>query len=327
MTWRTTARQRLLRLSESLVLLITLMIAGASEVQAQGFFEAIFGGNLEVTEVPMDVELDYVSEESLTAERQIVVTNTRNFEEFVEFGFDSASGAPDARVLEGPTGVELEYQIFDENGQILGDLGSQGTRIGGAISANTTQTLPVDVEVFPADEHIPPAGKYDDTVTVRAYDSDGGVGLSEDWEIAVVVPMSVQLALAPPGGSFDSGSSSFTADFGTLSDGAQEQVDVIVRSNTPYSVRIESDNEGALAHTSSKGESETSIQYQLEAEGADGIMRPVALSSGGAQDAVGIGGATGATGRRHELLFEVPEVGGAMSGEYQDVLFVTVEAQ
>ncbi len=310
----------------TLILLLALLIGAAPDAQAQGFFEAIFGGNLEVTEVPVDVELDYVSGELLTAQRQIEVTNTRSFTEFVEFGFDSASGDPSNRVLEGPTGVTLDYQIFDENGSILGDLGTQGELLGGDIPGNTTLILPIDVEIS-SDELIPPAGPYTDTVTVRSYDSDGNVELSEEWTIAAIVPMFVQLAVVPPGGSFDSGGSSFEVDFGVLSDGAQEQVDMLVRSNTAYTVSIESNNAGQLAHTHLSGGQQTLIPYALAAEGADGIERPVPVSSGGPQDAVGIGGATDQDGRRHELQITVPEVGGATAGDYEDVLFVTVEAQ
>ncbi len=310
----------------TLILLLILVMGAARDAHSQGFFEAIFGGNLEVTEVPLDVELDYVSGGLLTAQRQIEVANTRSFSEFVEFGFDSASGDPSNRTLEGPTGVTLDYQIFDESGSILGDLGTQGELLGGDIPANTTLIFPVDVEIS-SNELIPPAGRYSDTVTVRAYDSDGGVGLSEDWDIAAIVPMFVQLAVVPPGGSFDSGGSSFEVDFGVLSDGAQEQVDLLVRSNTSYTVSIESDNAGQLAHTQGSGGQETLIPYELSAEGADGIERPVPISSGGPQDAVGIGGATDQDGRRHELRITVPEVGGATAGDYQDVLFVTVEAQ
>ena len=228
----------------------------------------------------------------------------------------SAGGSGDAgnRSMTGPAGSPLRYILRNVDGEI-----TDGS-VPGSIPGNSGPvTVPFEMAV-PAGQVVP-AGSYQDTVTLTLLESTGGLVEERVIPVTVSMPQVVALSVVDPGGAFDPSGDSASLDFGVLVPGSQPQgtLDLVVRTNSNYAVRIQSMHFGVLAMTSLSDGS--AIPYVLE---IDGVPRD--LSGGTAEVAQGFGPTTEA-GDRYQLHFAVGPVGPVTSGDYEDNLTVIVTAQ
>lgn len=129
---------------------------------------------------------------------------------------------------------------------------------------------------------------------------------------------SVNVSLVDAGGSFAVGDTLQTVDFDTLTSAESLAYDTIVRSNDGYSLSFQSQNIQKMKH-----ETETPVvPYSLTVDGGS-----VNLASGGNVTAATSNGATPADGDRLPTQFTVgPLTGAEPSGNYQDIITVTVSA-
>lgn len=234
----------------------------------------------------------------------------------------SAGGAGDAwnRAMAGPAGSTLRYTLRFSDAESGVDPEITDQPYTGHIRGNSGP-IAVQFEMAVAAGQVVPAGSYQDSLTLTVLDTTGRVVDERVIPVTVMMPQVVGVSVVDPGGSFDPAGATAVLDFGVLVPGSRHSgsLDLVVRTNSNYAVRIQSMHRGVLAMTTLSDGSV--IPYVLE---IDGIPRD--LSGGFAEVATGSGPTTEA-GDRYALHFDVGPVGGVTSGEYEDNLTVIVTAQ
>ncbi|WP_207459659.1 spore coat protein U domain-containing protein [Azospirillum sp. SYSU D00513] len=166
-------------------------------------------------------------------------------------------------------------------------------------------------------------GRYRDRLTVSLYELSGGQpGQLHDRqtiEVEAEVGSAMQSKLIVGGARGELDGRVATLDFGEMRTGDSLSFGVEVAGNTPYAVRLESENGGAFAGVDANNR-EGRIGYSLSMDGA-------VLPLGGPVSMTG-GGSSGAGGS-HEHHFEVRvgDTSRALAGRYADSLTVTVSAR
>lgn len=212
----------------------------------------------------------------------------------------------------------LHYQIMDSaaSGIVLKD--TDGDSSGESlISGEGSTTVSFDV-IIPQGQTLY-SGTYTDQVTISMYRVRRDSFRVQDTAVMVItasVSESLAVSVAEAGGTFESGRSNVTLDFGSLSEGNSAVLDLIVRSSVNYSVGLESAGGGRMVSAIS-GET-SSVPYTLEADGS-----LLVLESGVVEIAAGTG-PTPAAGDRVSLFFEIGDPSGATSGIYEDALTIVV---
>lgn len=165
-----------------------------------------------------------------------------------------------------------------------------------------------------------PAGVYTQTVLVRLIDANDLSVISErSIELVSGVPSAMSILLfdggIPATSTTPGGTRQRTLDFGTLQDGEQAGVTVLVQSNEPYEVRFSSAHSGALEHVT-RGSSDK-VPYIATFGG-----RELNLTSG--ETVISESAATGVAGLSRPLNVRIGQVGTARAGRYEDELVITV---
>lgn len=237
-----------------------------------------------------------------------------------------------SRRMESGDGNPMYYNIYDDsvNRNSLKDLTAQPTSsevLTGTfdISDNSSQIL--DFVVILDTDQFPLAGNYFDEVNIELY---GGTPENPDSSIpdetasmslsALMNPV-MEMSLVPEGGSFNSSSSDLTLDFGILSVGDNRAADLLIRSNSNYSVLLRSANGGIMPIQNDPGDISI-VPYTLNVNGT-----ALDLSSGTDQTAVPSAGPSTENGARYTLGVEILDFGTATEGLYSDVLTITLMAQ
>jgi spore coat protein U-like protein len=239
------------------------------------------------------------------------------------------SGDSENRLLAatGGAGGTIPYRIVDSAsaGNDLKDIGdnpSSSELLTGSVGAGELSTESFEVLVPGGD--LPPPGTYTDTVGLPLYRYvaflDTYVPVEQpSLDVSVSVPPLVELSLVPVGGSFDPGADSYALDLGFLEEGTRSYLEMLIRANVSYVVTMESANGGNLAHTDPNDSS--LVPYRLS------VDRTAVDLSAGAQPVARGAGPTETTGTRYEVEVEVLQPGAASSGDYRDMIQVTVTAQ
>ena len=185
------------------------------------------------------------------------------------------------------------------------------------VTRDYTVTFIIDSNQFPV------SSTYSDTVVMSLYEGspDAPAGLSDTMSItmSVVVGEMTDLALTDPGGSFDISGTSRLLDFGILYSGQQRQADLVIRSNTLYSVSVRSTNGGRMLPSDLSDPSE--VPYILSVDGAQ-----VDLASGFDVTLFTGEGPTASSGDRYPMIFTILDYGMATEGLYSDTLVYTLSA-
>ena len=235
-------------------------------------------------------------------------------------------GAPDyARRMTAGANA-LRYQLYKDSSltQILQDYPeaqSSAHLFAGSFpqGKNLSQSLTFYVQIPPetaASPVIKPSGSYQDTFAIRAYslDSNGQPGQPEaaaSITIATQVPKIIDLSLLNPGGSFDSASTAYSVNFGTLAGPQSKTFDLRIRTNAGYRLQFSSQNGGALKKGSD------SIPYRLT---IDTALQD--LSHPGATVATG-GGQTSPGGVARAVSITTSDATERLAGQYSDYITVT----
>jgi hypothetical protein len=135
------------------------------------------------------------------------------------------------------------------------------------------------------------------------------------------VESNVDLSLVDTGGALDTGDTSQTLNFGTLSSGQILSYDTVIRSNSGYILSLQSQRGQKLAHQNYPTVAAT-IPYTLTVGG-----NAVNLTSGSIIQAASSTGVSSAAGTRLQTKFTIGNLSGAEpTGIYQDVITVTISA-
>ncbi len=181
----------------------------------------------------------------------------------------------------------------------------------------------IDLTIYPRAAKVTyeKHGDYESSYTVRLY--QGSITKSpelmdtETFRLKHRLEKKIDLSIVNTGSPFDPSSTSKTIHFGTLSTGQQTTFDLLLKYNAGYRVRISSQNNGKLSHSSLP----SYVPYTLTLNGSEIYLggsanNPVLISQGS--------GVSPPAGLRLAGGFRIGKVEEAKAGNYQDVLTVTV---
>jgi len=240
--------------------------------------------------------------------------------------FDSDSRASANRRLLTSSSGTLGYFIEDAGGHILRSDSSPANnallRVTIPVSGGSGQGSAAFRLRVEHDDRAAP-GLYRSGVTVRLFDLSGKAPVqlgTSRFEVTATVRSGMLISL----GNVASGSGNATAlmDLGALYSGLQQTATFTIRSNSAYTLKVMSQNSGRLKlreNISGYGTA-AEIPYTLSLAG-----QTVPLGTG--YSAVLSGTATTAQGQSYPLLISIPQVGDKLSGLYEDVLSLTIEAR
>lgn len=220
----------------------------------------------------------------------------------------------------------LPYQIYQisPNINILKDLPEANT-VDQVIQRTMQISSRTDVVQYylnmPAPTAYSPYGLYTDSILVSAYEGVIGGGgpllATQTLFLNYAMPKQVDLAIVPPGGSFDIGSVFYNLDFGILETGETQGFDVVAKYNAGYALYIASTHSGSMKNTAGN----IFILYTLKVNGvpidlSGGLGTPVLISSGG--------GSSPSQGIRFSGALTVGAVEDKLSGSYSDSLQLSI---
>lgn len=234
-------------------------------------------------------------------------------------------------ILQGGGSTNLDYNLFTKQNQnnILKDHPS-------AVKSEVLEEKFKKNEVvlsgtFEAGLAAPPsiaaleAGSYQDTVTMKVYKGNfnGSQVLSttEDVIVSIEVPTSIELSIVDSGSTFILGNKNRSIDFGVIDSTVKtEDFDLLVQSNSSFTIKASSVNDGELAHSTSPS---YKIPYSFF---VNNIQQSLSGSSGSPiQIGVGSGSTSNPDGERFPLRVEISNSTNTLSGVYADAIQITVE--
>ena len=222
--------------------------------------------------------------------------------------------------LSGPGGT-LGYELYrDASGSVrLKPVGTatESEVYSGIVQKGGSGLALQFVLVLPPEQVVAP-GTYIGEIEFVAYEGTFGAGVVRDRrKVAVTasVPSVVEISFTG-GGSFDPTYNTYALNFGNLKTGDRRTVGLKARGNGGYRLRLGSQNGGRLRHVD-PGDSSVAA-YGLTVDGATVDL------TGGPADVATNSDLVPATGDLHLLEFSVGNLAGASSGDYKDVIDVTV---
>jgi len=170
-------------------------------------------------------------------------------------------------------------------------------------------------------QNYPPKGTYTDNINVviwviknNNYNFDAATNLA----ISIIVPTRLDISLVDEGGAFDASSVSKVFDFGNLEQNKTMGGDLVVRSNTPYQLKMSSQNGGKL-----KQGSVGTLSYLITSNNNN-----INVSTAGNEVNFANGnGNAGVNGDRYNIKVKINEsTTSKVAGLYQDVITITAVA-
>lgn len=289
----------------------------------------VFGGGMQFRDTPTEVAATYSFNGTQVSARSLSIqSDSDTLSNSYAVGFsDGQSGDPENRTLVAADGSTLPYRIVDSAaaGNDLTTRDENPTSdevLLGSLSPGDTANETFDV-ILPGGE-LPVPGSYSDNIVLQLdrYSTVLGRWLNEDqafFDVVVFVPVFVDFALVPVGGTFDPGANSYVLDLGILEDGTVGRLDMLVRANVGYDISISSANEGNMAHTDPSDASLVPYNLRVDAGSVDLSGGPVTVATGT--------GPTAGAGERYDLELQIGDPGAASAGAYEDMLQVTVTAR
>jgi spore coat protein U-like protein len=236
------------------------------------------------------------------------------------------------RVMETAEGSPMYYNIYDNSTSrtVLKDLTAQPTSsevLSGSFDINDNTAMDLSFVVILDMDQFPLAGTYLDEVAIELY---GGSPENPDsptpldtttMSLSATMDPVMEMSLVPEGGTFNPSINDLTLDFGILSVGDSRAADLLVRSNSTYSVLLRSANGGKMPIQSDPADT-SEVPYLLSVNG-----NSLDLSGGTDQTAVPSAGPSTENGARYTLEVEILDFGMATEGLYSDILTITLMAQ
>ncbi len=180
-----------------------------------------------------------------------------------------------------------------------------------------TQTMYFNVPYH----QIKESGSYTDTIEVKLYEGDWlnveAATLIQTKNIIFTVPVSSSLSISLDNNDFTT-HSQINKSLGTIETNDFVNLNIYVRSNVSYKLKIQSLNSETMVTNPPNG---TPLPYEFR---VDGVL--VDLSSGTAVDALNTTEPTVQAGKLYIGEFKVPEVDDVFKGAYEDIITFTVEA-
>ncbi len=100
------------------------------------------------------------------------------------------------------------------------------------------------------------AGVYSDMVQIAVYRQEDDDSLhfefSQNFQVNITIPVSLSISLVNEGDPFNQNATTKVLDFGILEVNQELSADIVASSNTPYSIRVSSLNNGAMVNHESR---------------------------------------------------------------------------
>ncbi len=164
-------------------------------------------------------------------------------------------------------------------------------------------------------------GTYTDNIQIRVYSQKNNNDLQAEeiqpFSVNLLVNTSLEISLVDEGGVHNASSTAKILNFGNLATNQEMGADIMVRSNTPYQVRLSSLNNGSLKRGTE------ALTYQLRVNGVSYSM----VSSASSPLTVATGSATGTNSARYNVKVKITGATTNLSaGEYTDTITITAIA-
>jgi spore coat protein U-like protein len=171
-------------------------------------------------------------------------------------------------------------------------------------------------------QNYPPIGTYTDNLNIVVWVVKNGTFRFDDTAnlaVTFIVPTRLDISLVDEGGTFDASSTSKVFDFGNLSLNQEKAADLRVLSNTPYQLRMSSQNAGSLKQGTNNSVSYSILVNGLTVNLAGSNNTPVHFANGN--------GLSGINGDRFNVRVRITEnTTDKLAGLYQDVITITAIA-
>lgn len=240
---------------------------------------------------------------------------------FITFSAGQSGKFSARALLNGPS--VMGYQVYDNlvKRDTLKNLSanpSPSEVLTGSFPCSSSfrqQTVSFTILILPG--QLPPVGQYQDTVALELYSGSpachGARRACASFSISVAMNAVMDVSLVQQGAPFDVKSSSLTLDSGVLVAGSTRAADLIVRSNSRYTISVFSQNGGTMRNPDPADASK--VPYRFLAEG-----QSFALPQGTAQPIVSRVSPTPLAGTRYGISIIIGETGWATEGTYSDTL-------
>jgi len=170
-----------------------------------------------------------------------------------------------------------------------------------------------------SDNGLAQSGNYSDAVLVKLYSGshDGEYVLEDSQAVFLTthVAKSISIYLADIGQSFTEGRISKTLDFGELEEWEYRDIEIQVKSNTAYNLKIRSQNNGRLKHEKLN----EYIPYSIFVDG-------VSISSTNNSGTTPLHGSSKSGQVTHGTRVMIGDVSNKVAGRYTDFVTITATA-
>lgn len=246
----------------------------------------------------------------------------------VYIGFGKGNENVYARMASHSEGGKISYNLYARsNGRdLLKDLpeASNNDVLSGSFHSNRpNQIMSRSFWIqLPENLQLPKAGVYRDRIRLNLYEHQlraDRQGAYVDLPIEFIIAEHISLSLLDEGRSFDANDTTHTMNFGTLTQGRTQRMDIRVRANLGHRLYFSSINNGQLKHVSASDK----VSYDLTVSG-----RRVSLAGSAHQPALAGESMTASpeTGELYQVGVQIGSVAVKRAGEYRDVITVSVEA-
>ncbi|OQW52816.1 MAG: hypothetical protein A4S09_08205 [Proteobacteria bacterium SG_bin7] len=233
------------------------------------------------------------------------------------------SGSFDRKLFNGAEFIP--YNIYRDNSfsAVIKDIpeAGPGEVLTGSFQKTGDESKTFTVLVKALTSSLKPAGVYFDNVSLKIYRS----AYSTTAPVAKTVngirtsysqPVVQSLSLVDAGGAFQQGDTKQFVSFNPLREGARQSFDLLIRSNSNYTLKVESQNAGKLKHANL----ERFVSYSLEIAGSSlPLNGPTVVNRMSSRYDT-------TTGDRYPMSVKIGATRGALAGKYNDYITFTVEA-
>ncbi len=250
---------------------------------------------------------------------------------------DSNDGSYNRYIEKSP--VQILMQIYDNTQtqilQTIPDVSPPSNMITGTMEANVggQDNYHQFVGVLGDVPYTSNQGNYDNNFTMEFYTRPIGSSAPFTLEDTVkvkfkyIVRTRLDLSLVPAGAPFDLEDTTETASFGTLVQGDEVLIDLIIGNNTGYKYSLSSVNGGYLKKVGSAASATTQISYSL-------YVSPTVYTAGSTLNPgdypFSIPFINPPSGSETRFPFKFTVTGdpaGKVTGSYEDVIYVNLTAQ
>lgn len=186
------------------------------------------------------------------------------------------------------------------------------------ITSNQSSNVTISYTLEIPEDQFVPVGIYTDTIDADLYKNNFSSSPedSESILISITVEPSVNISIVDVGAGYNASATSYSMDFGSLSEGEFLEADAVARANTTYSISIYSYNGSRMKHETVDEYVPYTLSVDNNSVNITTPMSPV--------NAVTNAPLTPSTGTAHLIKVIIDSYGWVPSGDYEDNLVLEI---